>query len=169
MASVSIVVSAYNEEAKIGDCLKSVTFADEIIVVDNESTDKTVEIAKKYKAKVTSKPNNKMLNINKNAGIAKAASDWILYLDADERVTKELQNEIKAILNQDSPDVAGYFIPRKNIIFGRWIEYAGMYPDYQMRLFKRGKGKYPEIHVHEMIDVDGKVAYLQSSLGTPQL
>lgn len=165
MATLSVVVSAYNEEAKIADCLESVRqLADEIVFVDNESIDKTVAIVKKYTSKIFTRPNNLMLNVNKNFGFTKATSDWILCLDADERVTPELRTEIESgIMNYES-GVDGYWIPRKNIIFGKWIEHTGWYPDHQMRLFRRNKGRFPEHHVHEMVAVSGETAYLAQHL-----
>ncbi|MDO8269515.1 MAG: glycosyltransferase family 2 protein [Candidatus Levybacteria bacterium] len=159
---VSVVISAYNEEAKIEECLNSVKkIATEIIFVDNCSTDKTVQIAGKYTNKIFSRENNIMLNINKNYGFTKATSDWILSLDADERVTEELSEEILA-LNEIS--VSGYYIPRKNIIFGKWIQHTGWYPDYQLRLFKRENGKFAEKHVHEELTLEGTKERLISPL-----
>ena len=99
--TLSIVISAYNEEKKIEDCLKSASFAEELILVDNSSIDQTVEIAKKYTSKIFTRPNNPMLNVNKNFGFLKAKGDWILSLDADERITPELQVEIKKVLTTD--------------------------------------------------------------------
>lgn len=163
MKKISVVISVFNEEKKLKDCLESVKWADEIIVVDNESTDKTKEIAKKYTSHIFTQKNNLMLNVNKNFGFTKATGEWILCLDGDERVTKELEEEIKHIV-EANPAVAGYWIPRKNIIFGKWMEHTGWYPDFQLRLFKNGKGKFPEEHVHEMITVEGKAEYLQEHL-----
>jgi glycosyltransferase involved in cell wall biosynthesis len=159
---LSVVVSAFNEELKIEDCLRSVSFADEIIVIDNTSSDKTVEIAKKYTPKIFTKPNNLMLNVNKNFGFSKASGDWFLSLDADERITPELQREIVRVINNSKAN--GYWIPRKNIIFGKWIKYTGWYPDYQLRLVKKGKGKFPAKHVHEMIKVEGKTEKLTNPM-----
>ena len=166
MKKLSVVVSAFNEEKKIGECLKSVKdFADEIVFVDNSSSDKTVEIAKKYTSKIFTRPNNLMLNVNKNFGFSKASGEWILSLDADERVTPELQKEIKSAIEQsNNRTMNGYWIPRKNIIFGKWVKHTGWYPDHQMRLFRKGKGKFEERHVHEMIQVDGKTEYLKEQL-----
>lgn len=161
--NISAVIIAYNEEKKIEDCLKSVSFADEIIFIDSSSTDKTVEIAKKYTSKIFTKPNNPMLNVNKNFGFTKASGEWILNLDADERVSNELQKEIKGVL-KTSRDINGYWIPRKNIIFGKWIQSDLWWPDYQLRLFKKGKGKFPEKHVHEYLKLDGDTEKLQYSL-----
>ncbi len=161
---LSVVVSAYNEEKVLGDCLESVkNIADEIIVVNNSSTDNTLQVAKKYTDKVFTRENNLMLNINKNFGISKATKDWVLLLDADERVTHELENELKEFKNSN-PENFGYTMPRKNIIFGKWIEHTGWYPDRQLRLFKNKKAKFAEKHVHEMIDVNGSVGELKEAL-----
>lgn len=169
---VSVVISAYNEEKMLPACLSSVSWADEIVVIDNTSTDRTVSVAKKAGARVYTRPNYPMLNTNKNYGFTKARGTWILNLDADERVSPELKKEIDHItLNQSrektsplSSAVAGYVIPRKNIIFGKWIEHTGWYPDYQLRLFKRGSGSFQEQHVHEKIVVRGDVRALNAPL-----
>ena len=94
-----------------------------------------------------------MLNINKNFGISKATGDWILYLDDDEEIPVELSQEIKKSLKDN--EIAGFWIPRKNIIFGKWITHGIWWPDRQLRLFRRGTGRYPEKHVHEYIAVSG--------------
>jgi len=165
MGKLSVVISAYNEEKKIEDCLKSVSFADEIIFVDSSSTDETVEIAKKYTSRIFTRPNNPMLNVNKNFGFSKAKSEWILSLDADERVTLELKEEIKSTIEQlSNRTIDGFWIPRKNIIFGKWMQHTGWYPDYQLRLIRRGKGEFPEKHVHEMIVVEGQTERLDNSI-----
>lgn len=160
---LSVVISAFNEEKKIQDCLESVKWADEIIFIDNSSCDKTLEIAKKYTSKIFKRPNNPMLNINKNYGITKASGNWVLVLDADEQVSDGLKKEIDSKLNSET-DISGYWIPRKNIIFDKWIQHSGWYPDYQLRLIKSGIGKFPEKHVHEMIETRGKTAYLKENL-----
>lgn len=163
MTKLSVVVSAYNEEKKLKDCLKSIDFADEIIVVDCSSTDKTSEIAKELGAKVYKRENNLMLNVNKNFGFTKAEGEWILNLDADERVTEDLRDEIKKITESGS-DFSAYSIPRKNIIFGKWIRHTGWYPDLQVRLFKTGKAKFPAKHVHEQIEVEGDIGQICSPM-----
>jgi len=160
---LSVVVSAYNEEKKIEECLKSASFADEIILIDNTSQDKTVEIARKYTSKIFTRPNNIMLNINKNFGFAKASSDWILSLDADERISPELQKEIKREL-KTSKQTNGYWTPRKNIIFGKWMRSEMWWPDYQLRFFKKGMGKFPQKHVHEYLKVVGETQKLKGVL-----
>lgn len=163
MGKLSVVISACNEEKKIEECLESVKWADEVIIVDNSSIDKTAAIAKKYTKHVYKRPNNPMLNINKNFGFSKASKEWILSLDADERVSLELKQEIESVIASQN-EAQGYWIPRKNIIFGKWIEHTGWYPDHQLRLFKKGKGKFPEVHVHEMIKVEGSKEYLLGNI-----
>lgn len=159
---VSVVVTAHNEEDKISDCLKSVeNIANEIILINNSSTDRTVEIAKKFTDRIYQHENNPMLNVSKNFGFSKAKSEWILSLDADERITNELETEI---LNLDPDGINGFYIPRKNIIFGKWIEHTGWYPDYQLRLFKKDSGSFAEKHVHEMLQVKGIVEYLKNPI-----
>ena len=161
---LSVVISVFNGEKHLDDCLKSVAFAQKIIVVNNSSTDKTLEIAKKYTDEIFTRPNNLMLNINKNFGFSKASGTWILSLDADERITPELKKEILSVINSQRSDLDGYWFPRKNIIFGKWIEHTGWYPDYQLRLFRNGKGRFEEKHVHEMVKVEGKVGHLSEHI-----
>ncbi len=165
MIGLSVVISAFNEEDKIRDCLGSICqLADEIIFIDNSSTDKTAQIAKEYTSRIYARSNNPMLNVNKNFGFTKATGDWILSLDADERVTPELKKEILLAISHQPSAISGYWIPRKNIIFGKWMRHTGWYPDYQLRLFKKGKGKFPERHVHEMVEVAGLTEKLTNHL-----
>lgn len=162
--NLSVVVSVFNGEKALDDCLKSVAFVDEIIVIDNSSTDRTLEIARKYTDKIFTRPNHPMLNVNKNFGFSKASGEWILSLDADERITEELKTEIESRIKNHESRISGYWIPRKNIIFGKWIEHTGWYPDLQLRLFKKGKGKFEEEHVHEMVKAEGDVGYLRNHI-----
>lgn len=164
MKNISVVISAYNEEGKIEDCLKSVKdLADEIIFIDNSSTDKTAKIAKRYTDKIFTVANDAvMLNRNKNYGFVKASCKWIISLDADERITKELASEIKKAILGDL--YSGFEIPRKNIIFGKWIQHSIWWPDFNLRLFKRGAGAFPLKHVHEKIELSGKIGKLQNPM-----
>lgn len=163
MANLSVVISAYNAEKTIENCLKSASFAEEIIFIDNGSSDDTAKIAKKYTSKIFNRQNNLMLNVNKNFGFSKTLGDWILSLDSDEIITKELESEIRKALNKES-NISGYYIPRKNIIFGKWMEHTGWYPDNQLRLFRKGKGIFPQKHVHEALKIDGEVGYLKEHM-----
>jgi glycosyltransferase involved in cell wall biosynthesis len=159
--TLSVVISAYNEEAKIGNCLDSIPFADEYIVIDNTSSDKTAIVAKKHGAIVYTRPNQLMLNINKNYGFEKATSEWILNLDADEELTPELGKEIKVLLEKPSEELHhGYWISRRNMIFGKWIQHGVWWPDKQLRLFAKQYGKFLCKHIHEYIEVDGTTADL---------
>lgn len=160
---VSVVISAYNEEKKLEDCLKSVKdVASEIIVIDNTSSDKTNQIAKKYTDKVFIHENNVMLNVNKNFGFTKVTGKWILNLDADERVTDELSKEILDL--DENMSTNGFLIPRKNILFGKWIRHSIWWPDYQLRLFKKNKGKFEEKHVHELLTLEGDAEKLTAPI-----
>lgn len=164
MASISIVLATFNEEENLPACLDSVKdFAEEIVVVDGSSTDKTVEIAKKYKAKIKITDNPPIFHINKQKAIDMATMDWILQLDADERVSSELAKEIKEIIQNDKT-ANGYWIPRKNYFLGRFLMKGGVYPDYTLRLYRRGKGRLPQKDVHEQAIVDGEVGYVNSPL-----
>lgn len=157
---LSIVISTYNRAESLARTLLSVkNLGFEIIVVDNESSDATSRVAKSYGAKVFKRPNSLMLNTNKNYGFTKTSGDWILCLDDDEVITPELGKEILETI--EHTNASGYWIPRKNIIFGKYIQHGIWWPDPQLRLFKKGYGKYPEKHVHEYIVVDGQIGTLQ--------
>ena len=163
MIKISAVVSAYNEEKNIADCLESLEWADEIIVVDNTSSDKTVQIAKKYTSKIFSRVNNQMLNINKNFGFTKAKGEWIINLDADERVSPELKKEILRNFSSDN-NFSAFKTARKNILFNKWIQHGIWWPDYQIRLFRKSKGKFNCLHVHEKLTVIGEIGQLDNPL-----
>jgi glycosyltransferase involved in cell wall biosynthesis len=161
---LSIVLATYNEENNLGDCLKSVKdIADEIIVVDGTSKDKTRKVAKEYGAKVYKVPNDPMFHKNKQLAVEKAKGKWILQLDADERATSELKSEIMEKIGNDN-EVCGYYIPRKNWFLGRYLTKGGVYPDYVIRLFRNGTGYFPAKSVHEQIVIKGAVGYLSNDL-----
>lgn len=165
MATISVVLATYNEEKNLPDCLESIkNLADEIAIVDGISQDKTVEIAKKYKAKVKIVKNLPNFHINKQKAIDAATKDWILQLDADERVTPKLASEIKSIVKSHMSSPNGYWIPRKNWFLGRFLMKGGQYPDYTLRLYRRGKGRLPQKDVHEQAIVEGEVGYLKNPL-----
>lgn len=164
MATISVVLATYNEEKNIAGCLQSVKgLADEIIVVDGSSADKTASIAREYGAKVKVLDNPPIFHINKQKAIDMATKDWILQLDADERVTPELVEEIKEKIQHES-DFNGFWLPRKNYFLGRFLMKGGQYPDYTLRLYRRGRGKLPQKSVHEQADVEGKTAYLHNAM-----
>jgi (heptosyl)LPS beta-1,4-glucosyltransferase len=162
--SLACVVITKNEEANIRDCLESIRWADELIVVDAESRDRTVELARTSGAKVWVRP-WPGFGLQKNFGMAQALSDWVLILDADERVTEELRGEIKACLDGwASGAPVAYRIPRRNFFYGAWVRGGGVYPDYQVRLFRRGIAQYNDVAVHENLIVDGEIGTLAGHL-----
>lgn len=161
---LSVTVITRDEEAQIGDCLDSVRWADEIVVVDTGSADHTPEICQKYTPHVYNHPWEGYAAA-KNAALDRTTGDWILSLDADERVSAELQEAITALRQQPLASLAdGYAIPRRNYLWGRWLRYGGLYPDYQVRLFKRGRGYFKAQRVHESVQIDGRVSRLQQHL-----
>jgi len=160
--TLSIVVITFNEEANIGRVLESVRAADEHIVLDCGSTDRTLEIARAFGAK-TFTEKWKGYAAQKNSAIDKATGDWVLSLDADEAVEPELMEEIRHVLDHN-PAVNGYYMPRKNYFLGRWTRHGGFYPDRKLRLFRRGRGRFGERPVHEVAQVDGPTGELHHAL-----
>jgi glycosyltransferase involved in cell wall biosynthesis len=154
--SVCVITSA--EEERIRACLDSVAWADEIVVVDAESTDKTAAIAREFTDKVIVRPWPGFA-AQKNFALEQASGDWILSLDADERVTRELREAIERVLAANGP-ADGYFVPRRNIFWGQWVRHGKLYPDWQLRLLRRGAGKFVEQQVHESVRVEGPTARL---------
>lgn len=146
MGSISVIVNTLNEEQNLGKALDSVkNIADEIIVVDMHSSDSTVEIAKKYKAEVFLHKNIGYVEPARNYAISKARKNWILILDADEEITPKLAKRLKEISEDSKADY--YRIPRKNIIFGKWIKYSRWWPDYNIRFFRKNSVSWNnEIH-----------------------
>lgn len=163
MDSITVIVITHNEELNISDCLESVKWANEIIVVDSNSSDKTCEIAKKYITKVFTKE-WKGYSEAKNFAIEQATNDWILSLDADERVTPELSEEINLILKNPGSKYNAYEVGRRAYFLGKWIRHCGWYPGYVVRLFKRQEGKYNESRVHEKLEVKGNIGRLKNDL-----
>ena len=162
-STLSVVLAAHNEEKNIKDCLDSVkSIADEMIVVDSESSDNTGRIAKNCGAKVIRTKNYPIFHINKNIAIDTATKDWVLQMDADERISPALAKEIKT--STADSEFNGYWIPRKNYFLGRFLTKGGQYPDYTLRLYRRGKGRLPAKDVHEQADVQGEVGYLKNNL-----
>jgi glycosyltransferase involved in cell wall biosynthesis len=141
--TVSVVIITLNEERNIEECIRSVTWADEIIIVDSFSNDNTVSISKRFTEKVVQRRWPGMVGPQRNVGLDMADSDWILFLDADERITDDLREEIKTLIRMDGADrMVGGFIPRKNYFFGRWIRSS--YPDYTGRFVRKSAGRYNE-------------------------
>jgi len=159
--SLSAIVLVKNEAHQIRPCLETVGFADEVIVVDTGSTDDTVAQAQACGARVI-ETEWRGYSESKEIGCKTATCGWILWIDADERVTPALREEILAALRRT--DTAGFYIPRKAIFLGRWIAHCGWYPDDVLRLFRREAGRFSDVLVHERVLVDGPVASLTSPL-----
>ena len=162
MPKVSVTIITFNEAANIAAALESVRWADEIIVVDSESMDDTTTIAQRYTDRVLVRPWPGYV-AQKNFAAQHATNDWIFSLDADERVTPALASEIQALL-QNEPAAAGYRVPRVTFHLGRWIRSTDWYPDYQLRLYDRRRGRWAGRYVHESVNVDGDVGRLSNDL-----
>lgn len=163
---VSVAIATFNEKENIAACLTSVKFADEVVVVDGSSGDNTRELALAAGAKVIKTTNPPIFHLNKNKAIKACQGDWILVLDADERVSPALAAEMQAIASQkfqpSSP--AGYWLNRSNLFLGRFLKKGGQYPDPVIRFFRRGHGWHPAESVHEQIKIDGEIGRLKNDL-----
>jgi glycosyltransferase involved in cell wall biosynthesis len=161
MARLSVIVITKNEAANIGACLDSVAFADERIVVDDHSEDGTADIAGRSGARVVARRFDGF-GPQKNHALSLAEGDWVLALDADERVSPSLRQAIESAIAQPASD--GYEIPRLSSFCGRPMRHSGWYPDYVLRLFRRGRARFTDDLVHERVVCDGAVARLKEPL-----
>lgn len=161
---VSVAIATYNEEENIADCLLSVSqLSDEVVIADGKSTDRTRELAEKNGARVITTTNKAMFHINKNLAIDNSRGEWILLLDADERVTEELTKAIKLKIKSNPPE-NGFYINRSNWFLGGFLEKGGAYPDSVVRLFRKGKGRLPEVDVHEQMAIDGQIGSITEDI-----
>lgn len=161
---LSVVLAVHNEEANLSRCLEAVKgLADEIVIVDGESTDQTVDIARAFGAKVIKTTNKAMFHTNKQMAIDAANGDWILQLDADEVVDRELRGKIEEILTEKNIFDA-YWLKRKNYFLRGFLTKGGQYPDPLIRLFKRGRAHLPQKSVHEQMEVDGEIGQINGHL-----
>jgi glycosyltransferase involved in cell wall biosynthesis len=172
---VSVLIPAKNEQANLPACLTSLSRADEIFVVDSQSNDNSVEIAKSYGANVIQFKFNGHWPKKKNWSLDNLPfrNEWVLIVDCDERITPELWEEIEQAINQD--EYSGYYLNRRVFFLGKWIRYGGKYPDWNLRLFKHKKGRYENLHtedipntgdneVHEHVILQGQVGYLKNDM-----
>ncbi|MFA4854255.1 MAG: glycosyltransferase family 2 protein [Candidatus Omnitrophota bacterium] len=169
MAKLSVVILTKNEEACIAECLESVKWADEIVVVDDESTDRTVAITKQYTDRVFFRKMD-IEGKHRNWAYAQASNLWVLSLDADETVTPELKIEMEKALT--SEEFVVYDIPLRNYIGNYWVKYGGWYPASKLRLFKKDKFRYEEVEVHPRAFSDGPCGHLKADIihkGYPDL
>lgn len=163
MSSLSVILITKNEQENIRECLESVRWADEIIVVDSGSTDKTVEYTRKYTKKIFERE-WQGFGATKNFALSKAKGEWVLSIDADERVTPELATEIQKVVQSRTTRFVGYSFPRKAFFLGRWIKHCGWYPGRVVRLFRRNAGTFTDSQVHESLRVAGAVGELSADL-----
>jgi glycosyltransferase involved in cell wall biosynthesis len=161
--TLSVVIIAKNEQDKIKECLESVSWADEIVLVDTGSTDKTNDIAKKHKARITIQMTGSY-DTWRNKGLRETKGDWILYIDADERVPPPLRKEIIAKTRNQVSDFTAYAIPRRNFILGKEFKHGGEWPDYQKRLFLKKSLKSWKGKLHETPIYTGELGYLKKPL-----
>ena len=162
MPRLSIVLITRNEAANIAACLESVAWADEIVVVDSGSSDETVAICGRYGAKVQVTSDWPGFGPQKNRAVDLATGDWLLSIDADERVTPELRAEIEQVLA--APDGDAYEMPRLSSYLGQPMRHGGWWPDHVTRLFRRGAARFSEARVHETVIVQGRTGRLRNHL-----
>ncbi len=163
MIALSVVIITKNEEKNIKDCVESVKgWADEIVIVDDDSNDRTREIALEYTDKILLRKMD-IEGRHRNWAYQQAKNDWVLSLDADERVTEKLKREIGEFL-ESSPEAVACSIPRRNYIGDYWVKYGGWYPSPQLKMFFKDRFKWEEAHVHPVAYVDGNVAHLKSDI-----
>ena len=160
---ITATVITFNEEHNIAAALETLAWADEIIVVDSESTDKTVEFARRFTDRVFVRP-WPGYSAQKNFAAHQASNDWIFSLDADERVSAELSREIERIKGGDQPETAAFEMPRLTFYLGRWIKHSGWRPDCKLRLYDRNRAHWQGDYVHETLKVDGSVQRLNGNI-----
>ena len=161
--NISVIVITKNEERNIADCLKSVAWADDIVVVDSQSTDRTVELARQFTPHIVVTP-WMGYGAAKNFALEKARHEWVLWLDADERVSPELAREIQDVISESADASAVYEIARKAYFLGKWIRHCGWYPGYVVRLFRKSSAAFSNEKVHERLEYSGEAGRLKNHL-----
>lgn len=159
---VSVVIIVKNEEKRIGACLESVKWADDIVIVDDMSTDRTVEIARRYTGRIFQRKMD-IEGVHRNYAYSQAKNEWVLSLDADETVSPELKEEIARVVKEETEHVV-FAIPLRNYIGGYWVRRGGWYPAYKDRLFRKGGFKYEEVDVHPRVIYEGKCGRLKGDI-----
>ncbi|BAY22553.1 putative glycosyl transferase [Calothrix sp. NIES-2100] len=172
---VSVLIPAKNEEANLPACLTSLQMADEVFLVDSQSTDNSIAIAESFGANIVQFKFNGSWPKKKNWSLENLPfrNEWVLIVDGDERITPELWSEISQVINND--EYTGYYLNRRVFFLGKWIRHGGKYPDWNLRLFKHQKGRYENLHtedipntgdneVHEHVILQGKVGYLKNDM-----
>jgi glycosyltransferase involved in cell wall biosynthesis len=161
--ALSVCIITFNEEQNIRDCLESVAWVDEIIVVDSFSQDTTVSLCRMFTEKVYEKEWQGHVK-QKNCALQYASNEWVLCIDADERVSTELREEIERNLSMEGNSCDGYYFPRHSYYLGKWINHGGWYPDYKLRLFKKSKGRWGGQDPHDKVILNGTTTYLKGEL-----
>ncbi|SRR5258706_1130829 len=163
MTKLSVLLPTYNEESMIADCLESIKWADEILVVDSYSTDLTLKIVENYDTRIIQ---HEYINSaeQKNWAIPQCAHEWILQIDADERLELALESEIRELLKNPSEAVNGFRINFKHYLLGKWVMHSGMYPEYHLRLFRRDVGRFLNREVDAHVYVPGNVETLKGHI-----
>jgi len=161
-ASLAAVILTNNSERHIDSCLASLTWTDEQVVFDDQSTDRTVDLALQHGARVVRHPLQNWA-AQRDAALAAVDADWILFVDSDERATPLLAQEVRQVIEYTGAEErAGWWIPRHNYMIGHRMRGGGWYPDHQLRLLRRGKARYDPMHkVHEVVILDGQAGYLR--------
>jgi len=163
MGRLTVVTLTLNEEHNIAECLEGVRWADQIIVVDSGSTDRTTELARRFAHEVMT-VEWKGYGHARNLALERATGDWVLWLDADERVPPALAGEIRRIVDGEHGRHEGYEVARRAYFLGKWIRHCGWYPGRVTRLFRRGRARFSEARVHEQLLIDGSVGRLEHDL-----
>lgn len=158
---LSVIITTYNEQINVAECIESVSWADEILLVDSFSTDQTVEIARRYPIKILQREYFGSA-AQKNWAIDRVEHDWVLIIDADERVPEPLAREVLSVL-ATVPSVHGFYIRRENVFIDRVIRHSGWSTDKVVRLFRRDKGRYPNRRVHADLEIEGAVPVLRNA------
>ncbi len=167
--NLSIFIITHNEQTNIRRCLDSLKHRFtamrllEVLVVDAQSTDRTTAVARRWGARVVVRP-WRGFSDQKNWALDRCRGDWILSLDADEEMTEELWREVERVVPEAPEDLAGYFIPRRAYFLGKWIKHCGWWPDSQLRLLRRGRGRFNSNPVHEGIETRGRTRTLQEPM-----
>jgi glycosyltransferase involved in cell wall biosynthesis len=159
---ISVIITTFNEEINIEDCIRSVLWADEVLVVDSHSKDRTVELARRHPVKLLEREYFGSA-AQKNWSMDRVENDWVLILDADERLTDDLAQEILQLL-VEGPQFYGYFLRRRNIVLGKVIRHSGWSTDKVIRFFHRSHGRYPDRRVHADLDIEGPTPVLRNAL-----
>ncbi len=166
-ATITAAVITLNEQGNIHDCLRGLVWADELLVVDGFSSDDTVALARAVGVRVLQRTFDTFAK-QRNYALKEAQGEWVFFVDADERVDAPLAEEVRRKVRQQPPAqerMAGYWMPRRNIILGKWVRHAGWWPDYQLRLLRRDSAQYDEARdPHETVIVQGETAYLEHPL-----